>query len=70
MPDHSAIDLVRPGPDHSAVIRARVVGYAIPAASPPPTRAMNRTVSDGAHAARRLNGTASAVPRINISLRP
>src|SRR6476661_4613692 len=24
--DHSAIDLVRPGPDHSAVIRARVVG--------------------------------------------
>jgi hypothetical protein len=25
-PDHSAIDLVRPGPDHSAVIRASVVG--------------------------------------------
>ena len=24
--DHSAIDFVRPGPDHSAVIRARVVG--------------------------------------------
>ena len=26
MPDHSAIDLVRPGPDQSAVIRASVVG--------------------------------------------
>jgi hypothetical protein len=24
--DHSAIDLVRPGPDHSAVINANVVG--------------------------------------------
>ena len=24
--DHSAIDFVRPGPDHRAVIRARVVG--------------------------------------------
>ena len=26
MPDHSAIDFVRPGPDHSAVISASVVG--------------------------------------------
>ncbi len=25
-PDQSAIDVVRPGPDHSAVIRASVVG--------------------------------------------
>ena len=24
--DHRAIDLVRPGPDHSAVINAKVVG--------------------------------------------
>ena len=39
--DQSAIDFVRPGPDHSAVISASVVGYAMPAASPPPTRATN-----------------------------
>src|SRR5208337_4275899 len=26
IPDHSAIDLVRAGPDHSAVMNARVVG--------------------------------------------
>src|SRR5215211_2205688 len=26
VPDHSAIDFVRPGPDQSAVIKARVVG--------------------------------------------
>ena len=26
IPDHSAIDFVRAGPDHSAVISARVVG--------------------------------------------
>ncbi len=42
--DHSAIDFVRAGPDHSAVISASVVGYAMPAASPPPTRATNSTL--------------------------
>ena len=68
--DQSAIDLVRPGPDQSAVINARVVGYAMPAASPPSTRATNKTVSVGAYAARRLAGIASAVPRTSINLRP
>jgi hypothetical protein len=48
IPDHSAIDFVRWGPDQSAVIRARVVGNAIPAANPPPSRATNNTVSLGA----------------------
>ena len=47
-PDQSAIDLVRAGPDQSAVISASVVGNAIPAASPPSTRATNRTSIDGA----------------------
>ena len=46
--DHNAIDFVRPGPDHSAVINARVVGYAMPAARPPRSRATNRMVSVGA----------------------
>ena len=68
--DHSAIDFVRPGPDHSAVISARVVGYAMPAASPPQTRAANRTSSDGAYAASSEAGIASAVPRTSMSLRP
>ena len=68
--DQSAIDFVRPGPDHSAVIRASVVGYAIPAASPPPTRATKSTSSDGAKAASSDMGIASAVPRMSIILRP
>jgi hypothetical protein len=46
--DHSAIDFVRPGPDHSAAIRASVVGYAMPAEIPPSTRAANNTMSVGA----------------------
>ena len=68
--DHSAMDFVRAGPDHSAVISASVVGYAIPAASPPPTRATNSTSSDGANAASSDIGIASAVPRTSIILRP
>ena len=48
IPDQSAIDLVRPGPDQSAVINASVVGNAIPAARPPPTRATKSTSSDHA----------------------
>ncbi len=68
--DQSAIDFVRPGPDQSAVMSARVVGYAIPAANPPPTRATNSTSSDGAYAASSDIGIASAVPRTSSSLRP
>ncbi len=68
--DQSAIDLVRAGPDHSAVISARVVGYAMPAASPPRSRATNRTPSVGAYAASKLAGIANAVPTISMSLRP
>ena len=68
--DHSAIDLVRAGPDHSAVISARVVGYAMPAASPPRSRATNRIESVGAYAASRLAGIASAVPTTSRSFRP
>ena len=66
----SAIDLVRAGPDQSAVISASVVGYAIPAASPPSTRAPNSTSIDGAQAARQSAGTVSTMPRISRSLRP
>jgi hypothetical protein len=36
-PDQSAMERVRAGPDHSAVIRPGVVGKAIPADSPPST---------------------------------
>src|SRR5208337_224130 len=39
MPDHSAIALVRAGPDQSAVISSSVVGKAMPAATPPSKRA-------------------------------
>ena len=68
--DHSAIDFVRPGPDHSAAISASVVGYAMPADSPPSTRAPNSTSSLGAKAASRHAGTDSAMPSSNSSLRP
>src|SRR5512143_739078 len=70
IPDHSAIDRVRPGPDHRAVINARVVGKARPAESPPSTRAKNSTVSLGAYAASRLAGIDSPTPSSSISLRP
>ena len=70
MPDHSAIDFVRPGPDQSAVISASVVGYAMPAESPPRRRAPKRTSSVGAHAASTQAGIDSAMPRTSISLRP
>ncbi len=46
--DHRAIERVRAGPDHKAVIRASVVGKAIPADRPPSTRATNSTMSVGA----------------------
>ena len=69
-PDQSAIDRVRPRPDHNAVINASVVGNAMPAARPPPTRAATSTPVDGAHAASSEKGTASAVPATSSSLRP
>ena len=68
--DQSAIDFVRPGPDHSAVISARVVGYAIPAEMPPTTRAANRTVSVGAKPATSDAGTERLIPSTIMSLRP
>ena len=43
---------MRGGPDQSAVISASVVGYAMPAARPPISRAAKSTVSVGAQAAR------------------
>jgi hypothetical protein len=52
------------------VIKASVVGYAMPAANPPPSRARRRTVSLGENAARGENGTARIVPPIAIVLRP
>ena len=68
--DHSAIDRVRAGPDHSAVINASVVGKAIPADNPPKIRARTSTPSVGANAASRHAGTDSVTPRISMSLRP
>ena len=68
--DHSAIDRVRAGPAHSAVISASVVGKAMPAANPPNRRAANRTSIEGANAAARQAGIESAVPRTSIRLRP
>src|SRR4051795_4122304 len=68
--DQSAIDFVRPGPDHSAAISASVVGYAMPADSPPSTRAPKSTTSLGANEASRHAGTESAMPSSNSSLRP
>ncbi len=70
MPDHSAIDFVRAGPDHSAVISARVVGKAMPAEIPPSTRAAKRTPIEGAKAASRQAGIDSAMPSVSIILRP
>ena len=70
MPDQSAIDFVRPGPDQSAVISASVVGKAMPAERPPRTRAPKSTSSLGAQAASSEAGIASAVPTRSISFRP
>ena len=61
---------MRPGPDHSAVISASVVGYAIPAARPPPILATMSTLSVHAKAASSENGIASSVPSRSIVLRP
>jgi len=70
IPDHRAMARVRAGPDHNAVTRARVVGYAIPADSPPTSRAAIRTPTDGANAASRHAGTDNAIPPASSSLRP
>ena len=68
--DHRAIDLVRAGPDHRAVISASVVGYAMPAERPPRSRATTSTSIEGAHAASRQAGTDRTTPRMSMSLRP
>src|SRR6185295_15032666 len=68
--DHRAIERVRAGPDHRAVMSASVVGYAMPADTPPRMRARTRTLSVGAYAASRLAGIDRAMPRTSISLRP
>ena len=68
--DQSAIALVRSGPLQSAVISARVVGKAIPAASPPTSRAKKRTSIEGAKPAASEAGIARAVPANSICLRP
>src|SRR3954467_12586688 len=68
--DQSAMDFVRPGPDHSAAMSASVVGYAIPADSPPSTRAPKSTTSLGANAASKHAGTDSARPSSSMSLPP
>ena len=68
--DQRAIDFVRAGPDHSAVIRASVVGYAMPAASPPSTRAPISTSTDGAQAASRHAGTERTTPEQQHHLAP
>ena len=70
MADHNAIALVRAGPDHNAVISASVVGNAMPAESPPSSRAATSTSSLGAYAASRHAGTDRVTPRMSISLRP
>ncbi len=68
--DHSAIDRVRAGPDHSAVMSASVVGNAMPAETPPRIRATTSTSTEGANAASRHAGTDRLTPRISIILRP
>ncbi len=68
--DHRAIDRVRAGPSHSAVMRASVVGKAMPAATPPRTRATMRMPTVGAQAATSAVGTVPAIPRTSMRLRP
>ena len=68
--DQSAIDFVRACPDQSAAIRASVVGYAMPAESPPTRRATKSTVSDGAKPARSEAGMDRHIPSTIMSLRP
>ena len=69
-PDHRAMARVLGAPAQSAVISASVVGYAMPAASPPNTRAAKSTVSLGANAASSDAGMARPVPSTSMSLRP
>jgi hypothetical protein len=69
-PDQSAIAFVRPAPTQSAVISESVVGNAIPAASPPSTRAPKSTSTEGAKAASSEAGIASDVPTTSSSFRP
>ena len=69
--DHRAIECVRPGPGaQSAVISARVVGYAMPAEMPPTMRATISISMLGANAATRQAGIESPTPRRSSILRP
>lgn len=68
--DHSAMALVRAAPDHSAVIKASVVGYAIPAATPPAMRARFRISIDGAKAASTPVGSERMMPSRSMRRRP
>ena len=68
--DQSAIDLVLAGPAQSAVISARVVGKAMPAATPPSRRAMKSTSIEGARPASSEAGIESPMPSSSIILRP
>ena len=71
MADHFAIAAVRAGPSaHSAVISASVVGNAMPAQTPPSTRATMSTVSLQAKEASSAAGMDSPVPTSSSSLRP
>jgi hypothetical protein len=68
--DQSAIERVRSLPDQSAVISARVVGKAMPAATPPITRAAKRTPIEGAKPASSEAGIEMPMPSSSIILRP
>ena len=71
MAAHNAIERVRAGPGpHSAAIKERVVGYAMPAAKPPKRRPKIKTLIVGANPLMSAAGIASATPRTAISLRP
>ena len=65
-------DRLRPaGPDHSAVISASVVGYAMPAREPADDTGDEQHLVRGREAGQeRQAGIESAMPRTSISLRP
>ena len=70
MPDQVAIAFVRDPPRNNALMMDSVVGYNIPAATPPAKRAPISTVAFGAHAATIDVGIDSAAPRMRARLRP
>ena len=71
MADHRAIARARPAPsDHRAVMSARVVGNAMPAATPVKMRPATSTSVVGAQALMALAGTVSARPSSSMRRRP